>query len=1043
MRITTGWLNVILCATLGCGLQARRTEASSVDTTFTNVSGVATLANSKIELKWETTHGTLTGLKNLTTGTRFITGATKGNWMVFVDTSTASKWSTTLGTQYVGASGVTPTITSTNLSNGIRVDFTYSSVGSMNITLVQHVQVLDYSPVSTWTMDVTNNISGNGVVSALIAPQINGVGTLTSESLAYPFEDGEIIHSPGTMNIDVAYPMPLSMQWMALYNASEGLYYSVNDPNAVLKELRFGYDSAIDYSSDSSRIMASVLWPFVEPGTSYTTPSIEVAPYSEGGWWWGADRYRSFIQTSWLPVKHYSSQAQEMYSFGGAILTYAPPTNTDSYATTMPADLSPLASDDTIQNVIFGWHAGNFDSFYPDFAIDTYKGGETGMASGVATIHGQGQRLALYVNAWEADTGGAWWTASSGASDVKLNPSGGYPPANNLEPPSYTSPGRAESPIDKNFQDQLVSVVTTNRTTRKTDFGFFDQAMEASSYMDYVSSHFIYAPAGSVTSPATAYSVGYPQMFSRFHAAFNDSGLRNDYFFMAEGVNDYLSPYIDVGAMEWFDDIGYTPGDSYGNPGFHEPQTSGVTAVDAPGLTRYTVPIVELGVPIYQDSDAVGQYGWASTMGDPLHDFGGNTSAFPRLPNIYKSEPDIYAYGTYKDERGLSLSNAFLAGASIVGKNSDRIGIQIRNTTGTSASGTVTLDYSKIGLDGASVTGVVDLEGSAVTYTTGTNSVSFSTTVGGANVKAYKVSLSGGIVADTHYYTLTNLNSGLNLDVYLGSTADLAQVEQYTVNGGTAQRWQFHDVGNGFFELVPECSGKALDVYLGSTADGANIDQYTRNGYAPQQWRVERVAGGYRLTAKTGKVLGIVGASTSTLANAEQETWTGASSQIWTITQQSGTTPSLLPSGRTWMIMSRTADLAMDVYTNSTAANTPIEQYTPNTTSAQQWTITSLASGLYEIGVNGSYALSVSGNSTSAGAALVENSYTGACGQKFQITHIRDGLYTLVSSCNTALNVEVSPDSAEPLTYLKQDTAPASPAATPNNQLWRLVLQNP
>ena len=1037
-----GWLTMVLCASLGCGLQTPGAEASPIHTTFTNSGGVATLSNSKIELKWETIHGTLTGLKNLTTGTQFITGATKGNWMIFVDSTTASRWSTTLGTQYVGASGVTPTITSTSLSNGIQVNFSYASVGGMNINLVQHVQLRDYSPVSTWTLEVTNNISGNGVVSALIAPQINGVGTITSERLAYPFEDGEIIHSPGTLNIDAAYPMPLSMQWMALYNSSEGLYYSVNDPKAVLKELRFGYDSTIDYSPDSSRIMASVLWPFVEPGKTYTTPPIEVAAYSEGGWWWGADRYRNFMQTSWLPVKHYSSQAQEMYSFGGAILSYAPPTTTDSYATTMPSDIAPLLSDDTIQNVIFGWHAGNFDSFYPDFAIDPYKGGETGMATGVAAIHNHGQRLGLYINAWDADTGGSWWAASSGSSDVKLSPSGGYPPADNLEPPSYSSPGRAESPIDKNYQDQLVSVVSANRH-RGADFAFYDQAMEAFSYRDYVSSHFTSAPAGSIASPATAYSEGYPQMFSRFHAAFNDGGLRNDYFFMAEGVNDYLSPYIDIGAVQWFDNIGYTPGDNYGNPGFHEPQTSGVTAVDAPGLTRYTIPIVQLGVPILNDTDAVGQYGWAFIMGEPLHDFGGNTAAFPRLPNIYKSEPDIYAYGTYKDERGLSISNSTIVGSSIVGKNSDRIGIQVRNTTSSSATGTVTLDYSKIGLDGAAVTGVTDLEGSSVSYTTGTNSVSFSTTVAGANVKAYKVSLTGGIEADAHYYTLRNLNSGLNLDVHLGSTSDFANVEQYSVNGGTAQRWQLHDVGNGFFELIAECSGKALDVHLGGLADGTNVDQYTRDGLGPQQWRIERVKGGYRLTAKTGKVLSVAGASTAALANVDQETWTGSPAQIWMLTQHSGTTPSLLPSGRTWMIMSRTSDLAMDVYTNSTAANTLIEQYTPNTTSAQQWTITSLGSGLYEIGVNGSYALSVSGNSTSAGAALVQNSYTGACGQKFQIKHVRDGFYTLASSCNTGLNVGVSPDSSDPLTYLKQDTATALPINTPNSQLWRLVLQNP
>ena len=290
------------------------------------------------------------------------------------------------------------------------------------------------------------------------------------------------------------------------------------------------------------------------------------------------------------------------------------------------------------------------------------------------------------------------------------------------------------------------------------------------------------------------------------------------------------------------------------------------------------------------------------------------------------------------------------------------------------------------------------------------------------------------------YYSLTNMKSGMNLEVYLGSTSPLSALVQDQPNSATTQRWQIRDVGNGFFELVVECSGMALDVE--SAAQGRQVVQNTRNGFSSQRWRIERVEAGYRLMAQaSGKVLSVAGASTSTLANIDQETWTGSTSQVWAITPQGGTTPPLLPVARTWMIYSKTSDLAMEVYESSTTQGTPIEQNIPSAASAQLWTITSLGNGYYTVTVNGGYALSVHGNSTSAGASIEEDSYTGACGQQWLITHVRDGFYTLSSSCNSSLNLEVSPNSSEPLTFLVQDSAPANSINTPDNQLWNLALR--
>ncbi|MEV4103140.1 RICIN domain-containing protein [Nonomuraea sp. NPDC049649] len=72
--------------------------------------------------------------------------------------------------------------------------------------------------------------------------------------------------------------------------------------------------------------------------------------------------------------------------------------------------------------------------------------------------------------------------------------------------------------------------------------------------------------------------------------------------------------------------------------------------------------------------------------------------------------------------------------------------------------------------------------------------------------------------------------------VISASTADNAEIKQWTWNGGGNQKWQFQDAGGGYVRIVNQHSGKCLDVAGGSTADGANIIQYTCGSGTNQQW---------------------------------------------------------------------------------------------------------------------------------------------------------------------------------------------------------------
>ncbi|MEW9700457.1 M6 family metalloprotease domain-containing protein [Paenibacillus sp. SI8] len=142
-----------------------------------------------------------------------------------------------------------------------------------------------------------------------------------------------------------------------------------------------------------------------------------------------------------------------------------------------------------------------------------------------------------------------------------------------------------------------------------------------------------------------------------------------------------------------------------------------------------------------------------------------------------------------------------------------------------------------------------------------------------------------GIVSGA-IYKLTALNSGKNLDVAGGSTADGANVQQWSNNGNLQQQWKVVDVGNGYYKLISQSSGKVLDVAGGSTADGANVQQWTDNGNAQQKWKIVDVGSGYYklISQFSGKVLDVAEGSTADGANVQQWTDNGNAQQKWKFT---------------------------------------------------------------------------------------------------------------------------------------------------------------
>jgi hypothetical protein len=136
------------------------------------------------------------------------------------------------------------------------------------------------------------------------------------------------------------------------------------------------------------------------------------------------------------------------------------------------------------------------------------------------------------------------------------------------------------------------------------------------------------------------------------------------------------------------------------------------------------------------------------------------------------------------------------------------------------------------------------------------------------------------------YYRVTNRSSGKVMDVVGASTANNAEVKQYTWNGGGNQKWEFQDAGGGYFRIVSQNSGKCLDVASASTADGGNVIQYACGSGTNQQWQWLATGSYYQLKARhSGKCLDVVGANTADGADIQQYACGTGTNQQWSRTQ--------------------------------------------------------------------------------------------------------------------------------------------------------------
>ncbi len=191
------------------------------------------------------------------------------------------------------------------------------------------------------------------------------------------------------------------------------------------------------------------------------------------------------------------------------------------------------------------------------------------------------------------------------------------------------------------------------------------------------------------------------------------------------------------------------------------------------------------------------------------------------------------------------------------------------------------VDWSYWAINGTESTGSTRTYGAAETY--GILNTSWDGSALTALTSSLQSLQTSGAGPAAGTYVITNVNSGLVMDVTSASTAKGATVEQYTANGGSNQEWKLTYLNNGMYQLVSVNSGLCLDLVGQSLKSGATLDQYTCNGGANQQFTFSATSdGNYTMVvSQSGLAVEVPGSSTSSGKVLDQWPMNQGKNQEW------------------------------------------------------------------------------------------------------------------------------------------------------------------
>jgi len=189
-------------------------------------------------------------------------------------------------------------------------------------------------------------------------------------------------------------------------------------------------------------------------------------------------------------------------------------------------------------------------------------------------------------------------------------------------------------------------------------------------------------------------------------------------------------------------------------------------------------------------------------------------------------------------------------------------------------------------------------------------------------------------------YEIKNNASGLSIGVQGDSGANSAPIVQNPDTGDSGASWTFVPESNGYYEIKNALTGQLLNVTNQSGAPGALIVQWPAGGLVPgnDQWLPVQNADGSWSFYNRDSGLALDDTANSTAAGTQYDQWNPNNSpnqQFTLISRADGATPAV-SSGA---VTSGIAGKCMDLNGGNTTDGTAVQLYGCNGTAAQDWTL--------------------------------------------------------------------------------------------------------
>lgn len=174
-----------------------------------------------------------------------------------------------------------------------------------------------------------------------------------------------------------------------------------------------------------------------------------------------------------------------------------------------------------------------------------------------------------------------------------------------------------------------------------------------------------------------------------------------------------------------------------------------------------------------------------------------------------------------------------------------------------------------------------------VTATAGDTNASIAITVSGQTDRDVLDALAKkhrSDLADGTYVVASALDGGKVLDVSNGSHDNGANVQLWTSNGTTAQKWMMSHDKKGYVTLTNTGSGKPMDVRYGEAHEGTSIQQWDSNGTRSQKWIAIQDGSSYKFVSalNASLVLDVRYGETTNGTNVQLWTSNNSKAQQWT-----------------------------------------------------------------------------------------------------------------------------------------------------------------